>query len=127
MTPDSLTITYKSKKFFLDRVNPDARGCQIAFASDRWGIRITRQKDVHYRIIIEKTVKRRDDGGTGTQFLWDCYCMSTSRTLLLTCVCDPATCKPVGRRTRWFLVEPMLEEIYSRLKPEIDALSDTIR
>ncbi len=121
MTPNSIVINYKSKQFTLDRVNTDGKYFQIGFEADRWGVRIYRLEREQVRIIIEKSVKR-DDDGTSTQFMWDCYCMFFSGRLSLLHVSDPATCKRISNITKWLDIYSMLEEIYAQLKTEIDAL-----
>lgn len=123
MKPDSIEITYKSKKFTLDRVSAEDKHFKIGFASRNWGVRIyplSKEYVEKVRIIIEKSVVKKDGDGTSTQFMWDCYCMPFGGKLHLCCVNDPATCKRIGRRTRWRVVEPLIDEIYSQLKAGID-------
>jgi hypothetical protein len=42
--------------------------------------------------------------------------------LFLNDVCDPATCRKIKNATKWFTIEPMLREIYTQLKEELEAL-----
>lgn len=121
MRPDSITINYKTKHFTLERVNAEDRYFQIGFEAPRWGVRIYRLEGKRVRIIIEKS-RARKDGGTNIQFLWDCYCLPFRGELHMYDICDPATCKHINRQTRWYLIGPMLDEIYRQLKAEIDAL-----
>ncbi len=121
MKRNSITLNYKIRQFILDRVSAEGKYFQIGFESPRWGVRIYRLENGRVRIIIEKS-RAREDGGTSTQFLWDCYCLPVRGELHMYDVCDPATCKRIDRQTRWHLICPMLDEIYSQLKAEIDAL-----
>jgi hypothetical protein len=75
------------------------------------------------RVIIEKSVKRSEDV-SHTQFFWNCTCVLFRGKLILGGVYDPATCKTVSRKTRLFIIEPMLREIYTQLSAEIDALQN---
>ena len=121
METNSITIQYKTRRFTLDRVSAEGRYFQIGFESPRWGVRIYRSDNRRVRIIIEKS-RPREDGGTSTQFLWDCHCERAFGRMVLCEVGDPATCKRIARGTKWLIVYPMVEDIYSQLRAEIDAL-----
>jgi hypothetical protein len=121
MAPNSITINYKSKQFTLDRVSAEGKYHQIGFEAKNWGVRISLLKNGSIRVIIEKSIKRSEDG-LHTQFYWACSCVLFRGKLILGGVYDPATCKPVSRKTRLFIIEPMIREIYTQLKAEIDAL-----
>ncbi len=120
MKTNSIVITYKNKKYTLNRVNGN-RHYQSGFETDRWSIRIYLLEDDQIRIIINKSVKKSDTD-YHTQFCYDCYCTLSDSYLFLNFVHDPATCKRIRNRTKWFAIEPMLREIHTQLKEELEAL-----
>lgn len=120
MKTNSIVITYKNKKYTLNRVNGN-RHYQSGFETDRWSIRIYLLEDGQIRIIINKSVKKSDTD-YHTQFCYDCYCTLSTDYLFLNFVHDPATCKHIRNRTKWFAIEPMLREIHTQLKEELEAL-----
>lgn len=121
MKPNSINITYKSRKHSLNRVNTEGKYFQIGFETDRWQIHISLQQDNRIRLIINKSVKI-SPYDYHTQFCYDCYCYLNSDHLFLCHVSDPATCKRVYNNVRWFTIEPLLAEIYAQLKEELEEL-----
>lgn len=127
MKTNKIVITYKSRKYILDRVNKERGYHQMAFETDRWSIRIYLLENGHIRIIINKSVKKSETD-YHTQFCYDCYCTlnydvyDKSSHLFLNYVCDPATCRKIKNPTKWFTIEPMLGEIYTQLREELEAL-----
>jgi len=121
MKANQIIITYKSKKYILDRVNGESKYYQMAFETDRWSIRIYLLQNGQIRIIINKSVKKSETE-YHTHFCYDCYCTLDTYGLYLNDVCDPATCRKIKNPTKWFTMEPMLREIYAQLKEELNAL-----
>lgn len=119
MKPNSIVITYKIRKYTLNRV--ENKNYHIGFETDRWSIRFYLLQDNEIRIIINKLIKKSDTD-YHTQFCYDCYCTRLTDILFLNHVSNPATCKRIRNCTKWFTIEPMLREIYSQLKEEINAL-----
>jgi len=120
MKTNQIVITYKSRKYILDRVS-DNKYYQIGFEADRWSIRIYLLENSQIRIIINKSVKKSQTD-YHTLFCYDCYCTLETFGLFLNDVCDPATCRKIKNPTKWFTIEPMLREIYTQLKEELEAL-----
>jgi len=121
MKPNQIVITYKSKKYILDRASGESKYYQMAFETDRWSIRIYLLENGQIRIIINKSVKKSETD-YHTQFCYDCYCTLDTYGLFLNDVCDPATCKRIRNATKWFIIEPILRDIYTQLKEELEAL-----
>lgn len=121
MKTEKIIITYKSRKYILNRTNCTKAYYQIGFESDRWGVHIYLLQDRQIRIIINKSIKKSEND-YHTQFHYDCYCTLHTGTMFLNFVNDPATCKRIRNHTKWFTIEPMLRELYSQLKEEINAL-----
>jgi len=119
MTPSSIIITYKSKKHVLNRT--ENQHYPIVFESDRWSIRIYILQDGRLRILIDKSV-RKSKTEKHLQFCYDCYCSLFNDNIILNYVSDPATCKRIRNNTKWFTIEPIIGEIYTQLKSEIDIL-----
>lgn len=120
MKPNQIVITYKSKNYILNKVS-DNKYYQMAFETDRWSIRIYLLENGQIRIIINKSVKKSQTD-YHTLFCYDCYCTLETFGLFLNDVCDPATCRKIKNPTKWFTIEPMLREIYTQLKEELEAL-----
>lgn len=120
MKTNSIVITYKNKKYTLNRVNGN-RYYQSGFETDRWSIRIYLLEDSQIRIIINKSVKKSETD-YHTQFYYDCYCTLSDKYLFLNYVYDPATCKRIRNRTKWFTIEPILRELHTQLKGELETL-----
>jgi hypothetical protein len=121
MKPIKIAITYRNKVYFLDRVEKEHKCYQIAFESDRWSIHIYLLQNGQIRIIINKSIKKSDTYYS-TQFHYDCYCTLDANGLYLNDVHDPATCKRIRNKTKWFVIEPMLTSVYAQLKDELNAL-----
>ena len=125
MKANKIVITYKGQKYTLDR--KENKSYQIGFETDRWSIHIYLIENGQIRIIINKAVKKSENE-YHTQFCYDCYCslssdvLKKSEYLFLNYVSDPATCKRIRNKTKWFIIEPMIKEIYTQLKEEIEAL-----
>jgi len=120
MKSNKIVITYKSRKYILDRVDDD-KHYQIGFEADRWSIRFYLLQNGQIRIIINKSVKKSEND-YHTQFCYDCYCTLEPFGLFLDDVCDPATCRKIKNMTKWFTIEPMLREIYTQIKDELKVL-----
>ena len=120
MKPNSIVITYKNRKYTLNRVS-DNKHYQIGFEADRWSIHIYLLQNSQIRIIVNKSIKKSDTY-YHTQFHYDCYCTLNADGLFLDDVCDPATCKHIRNTTKWFVINPILREIYAQLKEELEAL-----
>jgi hypothetical protein len=120
MKTNSITINYKNRQFTLDRVNAEGKYFQIGFASDQWGVRIYTLKGGDMRVIVEKSVKRGDT--SHTQFHWDCFCTVDDLGLLPYEVNDPTTCKRISKHTKWLVIDPILQEIHTQLREELDTL-----
>ena len=120
MKTNKIAITYKSKVYILNRVS-DSKHYQIGFEADRWSIHIYLLQSGQIRIIINKSIKKSETD-YHTQFCYDCYCELLSYLLYLNKVSDPATCRRIKNRTKWFAIQPMLNEIYAQLKEELEAL-----
>jgi len=120
MKPDSIVITYRNRKYTLDRVR-DNKHYQAGFEADRWSIHIYLLQNGQIRIIVNKSIKKSDTGYS-TQFHYDCYCTLNADGLFLDDVCDPATCKNIRNTTKWFVISPILREIYVQPKDELEAL-----
>ena len=120
MKTNNLIITYKGRKYVLKRT--ESKYYQIGFEADRWTIHIYLLREGSFRILINKSIKKSETE-YHLQFCYDCYCtLSTATGLFLNDVSDPATCKRIKNSTKWFVIEPILREIYTRLKDEIHAL-----
>ena len=120
MKTNNIAITYKSQTHILNRVN-DNKYYQIGFEADRWRVHIYLLQNGQIRVIINKSIKKSETD-YHTQFHYDCYCSLDKNGLFLNDVCDPATCKKIRNRTVWFTIQPMLREIYTQLKEELEAL-----
>ena len=116
MKQSSIEITYKDKKYILDR--KEDKNCPIVFDAERWSIRIYALANNNLRIIIEKLIKKSATNYQ-IQFFYDCYCEHHSYHLFLNDVCDPATCRKIKNRTKWYVIQPILNEIYTQLKEEL--------
>ena len=121
MKANKIAITYKSKVYILNRVNEESKHYQMGFEADRWSVHIYLLQSGQIRIIINKSIKKSETD-YHTQFCYDCYCELLSYLLYLNKVSDPATCRRIKNRTKWFAIQPMLNEIYAQLKEELEAL-----
>jgi hypothetical protein len=121
MKPNKIAITYKNQIYILDRVSEESKYYQMAFEADRWSIRLYLLQNNQIRIIINKPVKKSETE-YHTLFCYDCYCTLHKDYLYLDDVCDPATCRKITNPTKWFSIEPMLSELYSQLKEELEVL-----
>ena len=121
MKQSRIEITYKDKKYILDR--KEDKNCPIVFDAERWSIRIYALANNNLRIIIEKSIKKSATE-YHIQFFYDCYCEHHSYHLFLNDVCDPATCRKIKNRTKWHTIQPILNEIYTQLKEDIINLLD---
>jgi hypothetical protein len=120
MKPNSITIQYKSRTFTLDRVTAEGQYFQIGFEGRNWGIRIYSLPQGDIRVVIEKSIRRGEV--SHTQLYWDSLCMSNGCGLIPCKVDDPATGKRIGKRTKWLIVDPIVQLVYDQLKEELDAL-----
>jgi len=116
MKQNKITIIYKSRLYILKRT--ESKQYQIGFDTDRWSIRIYITQNDSVRIIINKSVKKSETE-YHTHFCYDCYCTLETSNLYLNEVSDPATCRKIKNMTKWFIIEPMLKEIYNQLKGEM--------
>ena len=120
MKANNIAITYKSQTHILNRVNND-KYYQIGFEADRWSVHIYLLQNGQIRVIINKSIKKSETD-YHTQFHYDCYCTLDKNGLFLNDVCDPATCRKITNRTKWFTIQPILNGIYTQLKEELEAL-----
>ena len=121
MKTNKIAITYKSRVYTLNRVNGENKYYQIGFKTDRWSVHIYLLQNGNIRIIINKSIKKSETDYR-IQFHYDCYCELHSYHLFLNDVSDPATCRKIKNRTKWHIIQPILNEIYAQLKEELEAL-----
>ena len=105
METNKIAITYKSKVYIPNRVS-DSKHYQIGFEADRWSVHIYLLQSGQIRIIINKSIKKSETD-YHTQFCYDCYCELLSYLLYLNKVSDPATCRRIKNRTKWFTIQPI--------------------
>ncbi|MDL2305072.1 hypothetical protein LJC72_07005 [Bacteroides sp. OttesenSCG-928-D19] len=121
MKPNKIAIIYKGNMYSLNRVTTESKHYQIAFETDRWSIRFYLLYNGQIRIIINKSIKKSETE-YHTHFCYDCYCTLDKDHLFLDDVHDPATCRKITNPTKWFTIEPMLRDIHTQLKDELEAL-----
>ena len=119
MKQNSIKVTYKGKEYILDR--REDKNCQMVFEADRWSVRIYALANSNFRIIIDKSIKKSATE-YHLQFCYDCYCELHSYYLFLNDVSDPATCRKIKNRTKWHIIQPILNEIYTQLKEELPTI-----
>ncbi|MFV0507339.1 MAG: hypothetical protein ACK5L5_11675 [Bacteroidales bacterium] len=107
-----VTITYKKTRHSLKR--DVCEYSQINFKNERWSVSIDDYGSSRVHIRITKTIKRRRY--KSLQFFYDCYCNVLSNDMCLYYVNDPITNKKIQSRTKWFIIEPIIKEIYIQLK-----------